>query len=454
MLDEGEVGTLVFAVRNVGPGALLEPTATLTSATAGVTFPDGASLKLGPLPPFGKATTLKVHVQLHGAAPVTPLAIDIAVSDPSFGDGRVRRLQFGARGQADEAPQTATLDRVDTRGTSWVALGEDASGTTKTWARLSAGLDGRWTVPDPFEPADHTLTSPSFTIDGTTFELGFKHRWSMRISTRRKVDVDGGVVEVSVDKGKTWRDVSELGGTVDYNTTIDTGGRGDNPLKGRRAYGNKSPGYPDQWVSSRLKLDLKTRPESVKVRFHLASGTGFAGAPGWEIDDIDLVGISSTPFWSFVAHADLCDENGPQAFAGPGQVVKSKQAVVLVGTGSHPTDLPIAFAWTQVGGPAVDLQQGGSPRAELVAPDTLSPITLTFELRANDGALLSAGSRVEVVVLEADPTQLRGGGGGCSTSRRTPARSTGWSLAISAGLVGLLVLGLVARRRIRLNPPR
>jgi MYXO-CTERM domain-containing protein len=176
------------------------------------------------------------------------------------------------------------------------------------------------------------------------------------------------------------------------------------------------------------------------VRFHIGSGTGFSGAPGWEIDDIELIGISSTPFWSFIDHADACDENGPVVAAGQNQTVKSLQPVTLLGNGAHPTDLPLTFAWTQVGGPAVALAQDGSPRADFQAPSTLQPTTLTFELRANDGALLSPGARVEVVVVAPDPTEIRAGGGGCSTSQQTPARS-------SAVLAGLLLVGLLVRRR-------
>jgi hypothetical protein len=132
---------------------------------------------------------------------------------------------------------------------------------------------------------------------------------------------------VSVDKGKTWKDASELG-TVDYSTTIDTGGRGDNPLT---------------------------------------------------------------------------------------------------------------------------LRQDGSARVDFEAPDTLEPITLTFELRANDGALLSAGSRVDVVVLPPDPTRLQASGGGCTTSGWTPARRTS-SFAIPLAVLGLL--GLLARRRFRAPVPK
>jgi MYXO-CTERM domain-containing protein len=100
-----------------------------------------------------------------------------------------------------------------------------------------------------------------------------------------------------------------------------------------------------------------------------------------------------------------------------------------------------------MGGPAVTLTQDGSPRADFQAPYTLQPLTLTFELRANDGALLSPGARVEVVVLPPDPTPFSAGGGGCSTSRRSPAGTAPLGIAAFA----LLALGVRRRRQMKLR---
>ena len=448
VLDEGEIGTLRFTVRNVGPGPLNEPRVKLSSITAGVTFLDGDTVKLAALKPFS-SMEVKVRTQIHGAKPIEPIAIDVAVGDPSFTPaGRTQRIVVSTRFQADEAAQTSTVDHVDTKASAWTASGEDTSGVTKKWSRVVNGLDGHWTVANPFEVAEHRLTSPRFEIEGTTFTLGLAHRWSFRISTRRKVDIDGGVIEVSVDKGKTWKDISEFG-TVDYTSVLDEG-RGDNVLKGRRAYGNKSVGYPDQWVSSRIKVDLKAHPETVTVRFRIASGTGFSGAPGWEIDEIDLGGITSKPFWSFVEHGDVCDEKGPSVSAGEPRTVKSKEAVVLEAIGTHPTELPLTYVWTQVSGPPVQLTADGSPRLAFEAPgDVKEPVMLTFSVRANDGALLSPMSRVDVQVIAADPVRFSAGGGGCSTSKRHPPRNGTSSFALAAGVLGLLALRVVVRRRQR-----
>ncbi len=448
LLDEGEIGTLTFAVRNSGPGALLAPLVNVTSPLPGVTFPEGSAVQLAELGPFGKAVTAKVRVQLDGAAAAIALPLVVSVTDPSFAAGHVASIETSARAQADEAAQSSAIDHVDTKATSWTVTADDGGTEPVPWSRSGGGLEGYWTVPNAFGgPADQLLTSPSFTIEGTTFELDFKHRHSFRFSTRRRVDIDGGVVEVSVDNGKTWKDASEYG-AVDYNTVIDTGGRGDNPLKGRKAYGNRSEGYPEAWITSKLKLDVKKGPASVRVRFHVGTGTGFSGAPGWDIDDIALVGVTSTPFWSFVDHADVCDPSAPTAAAGPPQTVHAGERFSLVGSGASPAGLPLSFGWAQLGGPpALRFAPSDVPgRADYLAPDVGALTTLTFELRANDGALLSQGARLDVTVLARD-----GGGdsGGCSTSRRTPARTTGTTLVISAAFVSLLRVGLLARRRRR-----
>ncbi|MDB4944603.1 MAG: Chitinase [Labilithrix sp.] len=444
VIDEGEIGTFTFDVRNAGPGALEAPVAVLSSTDPRVVFPDGASLTLPALKPFGKAVTLKVHVQLRGAAKSAEVPVHVSVTDPSFAKGHVATYEVMVRANADQAAESSATDHVDTAKTSWTTSVSDPTGTATAFERVSTGLDAYWSGGDPFVPADVYLTSPAFAVEGSRFELTFKHRYSFRISTRRAVDVDGGVVEVSRDNGKTWKDASAYG-AVDYNTTLDVGGRGDNPLKGQKAYGNTSPGYPDAWLTSTLSLDLGGPADAVKVRFHIGAGSGFSGAPGWDIDDVALGKIASTPFWSFVDHADLCDENAPVATAPEALDVISGRDFALEGSGSSPTGAPVTFTWAQLEGPSAlpYARDPASARASFIAPTVGAPTALVFELRASDGALLSPGARVRVNVT------LPGGvDDGCSTSRRAPARTHGAPFAAGLGLLALVAAGLFARRRL------
>lgn len=436
LLDEGETGSIEVTVRNVGSGALLATTAQVLAKTEGATLLEPATASLAPLGPF-ETGKVKLAVKVKGTKQAEPIELDVAVSDPSLPEGRVVHRIVSTRYDADQAPRASTIDHVDTTNTVWKATGSKAG---EKWARSSETGDGYWTVSDPALATDQKLTSPAFTIEGTTFTLAYRHKFSLKRSPRRNADLDGGVVELSVDGGSTWKDVSDYG-AVDYNTTVDTGGRGDNPLKGRKAYGGASPGYPDEWMASRVDVTLPEHPESVRVRFRLGAASAWSGADGWFVDDIELAGISSTPFWAYVAHADACDPNGPSVDAGVPQEVFARSVVKLEGSATHPEDAPLTFQWSQVAGPPVELRDGASLTPSFVAPDVTAPTTITLSLRAHDGALLSAASLVDVIVDPA-PAAAPAEDAGCSC-RAAPARSS------AAGALALAGLGVLLGRRKR-----
>lgn len=439
ILDEGEVGTLELTLRNAGAGTLSAAVAHLSSA-ASLKFPEGdGSVKLGELKPF-ESTTVKLKASLAGRDVNKAVALDIAIEDPTFVTTTTRHLSLPTRYDSDEAPNASASDTVDTTKTAWKVSG-DETGNVKNWDRVKTDDNGYWTMSDDPEVADYILTSPKFTVAETTFGLSFKHRWSFRISTRRQVDVDGGVIEVSVDGGKAWKDASTYG-KVDYNTTVDTGGRADNPLIGRPAYGNKNEGYPDKWVTTSLALTLPAPSDSVQVRFHAGSGAGFAGAPGWDIDDIALTGIATTPFYGFVAQQDACDPKGPTVeAAGPANALEQSR-VTLVGIGTHPKELPLTYFWIQEAGPTAEMKGADTATMTFLAPHVTEPTKVSFALRAHDGSLLSPASRIDITV---DPINTQFSAGGGCTCRTIESRTVDTStLALSA-----LALLFLRRRKPR-----
>ncbi|HVH41378.1 MAG TPA: M36 family metallopeptidase [Labilithrix sp.] len=439
ILDEGEVGTVEITVQNTGSGFLAAPTAQLSSATNGVRVLDAGPTPLAALAPFA-STKAKLKARVNASKSGEPIELDVAVTDPALPAARVVRVALPTRYDADEAAQSSAIDRVNTTKTVWKVTGD---GDGEKWARSSPRGDGFWTIADPMQPADHKLASPAFTIDATTFTLAFKHKWAFKRSTRRNVDLDGGVIEVSTDQGKTWKDISTYG-AVDYNVTLDNA-RTENPLNGRKAYGSKSPGYPDQWISSRIDVTLPAHPETVLVRFRVGAGFGRAGADGWAIDDIELIGASSTPFPSYVPHADACDPNGPTTDAGVPQVVAARANVTLTGSATHPAELPLTYLWSQVEGPAVVLRDDATLNPSFEAPDAKVPVKLTFALRAHDGALLSPASRVDVYVdPAAPPRDASVVDGGCAC-RATPSSRPATGLGVTLFALG----ALFARRRRR-----
>ncbi len=432
ILDEAEVGSIEITVRNSGSGPLSSTTASVLAATEGVSVLEAVPSTLPPLKPF-ESTKLKLKTAVKGTKQAEPIVLDVVLTDPSLPNGREVRVEVPTRYDADQAPDSSAIDHVDTTKTAW-KVARDGDG--EKWARSTTTGDGFWVIGDPLQTADHRLTSPAFTIEETTFTLAFKHKWSFKRSARRNVDIDGGVIEVSVDGGKSWKDISTYG-TVDYNTTLDDT-RGDNPLKGRKAYGNNSEGFPDAWVTSRIDVSLPEHPETVQVRFRLGATLGRASA-GWAIDDIELSGISSTPFWSYVPHADACDPNGPTTDAGAPQVVSSGATVKLAGSATHPEDKPLTYLWSQVAGPQVTLNEGETPTPTFQAPQVSEPVTITLALRAHDGALLSAASRVDIIVEPAKPTD----------SASCACRSTPTSVPSTTGALGLLGVAALFARRAR-----
>ncbi len=425
MIDEGERGSVAITLRNDGSSSLPETSVLLSTNSTGLVFDNSGVAKVPPLLPF-ESTTLKVPVRgLHTTAAERT---SIFVTAGNLLKGRLSQKELPTRVAADEAPGSSTKDTVDTNGTSWEVFGFEGP----QWSRVQTPSEGYWMVPNSAFVSSHELVSAAFEIDGTTFSLAFKHRWSFRRSMRRMTDVDGGVVEISLDGGINWEDLSTYG-TVDYNTTLDAS-RTTNALAGRQAYGNTSLGYPDAWVQSKVDVKLPAHPDQVKVRFLMGTAGGFAGAPGWNVDDITLEGIASKPFWSFVPQRDACDPQAPTANAGPAQAKKSGDAVTLAGSGSIATGAALHFSWDQVAGPPVRLVDADTAVPHFVASQVETSTPITLALRVDDGALLSVPSQVVVTVSPA---------GGCAVSGKGKGS---WTSLI---LVLLALIGATRRRRAR-----
>ena len=447
ILDECEVGTIELTVRNSGAGTLNDAIAKLTSKSASVTFAKGGEVKFDQFKPF-EQRTVKVKASIEGAASREPLLVDIVVSDPSLVKDGTLKLQLPARHQVDEAADSATTDTVETTGTSWAVSGEDQTGTSVKWHRIQTGTNASWFVPNANESADHKLTSAAFQVADSSFTLSFKHRWSFESSVKEMKDFDGGVVEITTDNGKTWQDISVYG-KIDYNVTLENDPATVMTLKGRKAFGHDSPGYPDAWVTTTVNVTLKDPQATVKIRFRAGSDDNSA-AVGWEIDDIAVTDLTNQPFWSFVPQRDLCDPKGPTATAPEGKKVGSKAHVTLTGTATHPKNLPLNYTWRQTGGPPVVLANRADAVLVFDAPETTNAdIHLVFALRAHDGALLSAPSTVEVLV---SPNAAAGGAtadSGCGC--RVVSKTSGSSRVLwAAGLAGFALL-VRRRRRARLH---
>ncbi len=393
VLDAEERGRVTFTVSNGGPIAMQGATVTLTSSTAGVTFPDGATVALPAIDPYQTAS------------------VEIAVNvDPTLTQtGAMHLLTTVAAPDTCLLSQTSTTitlvnldsavgstsDDVEAPTSAWTPTGDQAS---EIWSRLEATGGYAWRGEDFGAPSDTSLESPPLVVSSTVaFVVSFDHRFSFE---RRSEDFDGGMIEISIDGGRNWTDVSTYV-APGYNGTLGT--NSNNPLGGRACFAGTNGAWPDR---ERLVLDFGSQLAGRTVQLRFRIGTDAAVSDfGWELDDFTVSGIDNAPFTALRPDGTTCL---PElvADAGGDQEVEAFTAVLLDGTGSASNaGRPITFRWAQTAGPTVALSRSDTNLAAFSAPNLGQDTTLTFELTVDDG-VLAATDTVDVRVLAGSFTAL------------------------------------------------
>jgi bacillolysin len=211
---------------------------------------------------------------------------------------------------------------------------------------------------------------------------------------------DGGVVEYSTNAGATWNG---------YNVTLTSAG--DNPLKGRGAFGSISQGY----YSSRADLS-SLAGQNVRFRFRIGTDSFNDNSAdpsrifyGWFVDDIRLYRCGATPpAVSLVAASPTIGENG-------GSI-----AVQLKLSGVTSQDVSVPFT---VGGTAnqgsdyrltghVFTVPAGSASGRVVIEVVNDQLeepdeTVTLTLGTPSNATLGAATQASVTIIDNDHVYLR-----------------------------------------------
>jgi hypothetical protein len=289
ILDSGEYGHLVVTLQNIGTTTLTGTTATITSPSAGVSFPNGNVIVFPSSEPVATTTGSVVVALAPGIAGIQQSDFQIDYNDPQLAGGP-RTATRGFRANADEIPASAATDDVETRTSLWSVTSNPVFGPIGPWARKEVTpLQHLWHGTDSDAGSDEYLTSPVFTVGGGgSLNLQFDHSWSFEFDAGG--NYDGGVVEMSVNGG-AFTDI----GTPAYNGTILNYAGDVNPLKGRPAFVQNSGG------NVHTSLTQAIAPGStVQVRFRLGTDSSF-GAAGWDVDNIAFAGIVETPFATVVA---------------------------------------------------------------------------------------------------------------------------------------------------------
>jgi hypothetical protein len=314
LLDAGERGTLRLQVVNASFVPAASTTITVTSPTAGISFPAGATVNVGPLVPFGTATAA-VEVALdRGITAMQLLRLDVSATNADACRPKLEvPLMF--RANFEEQAAASAIDDVEGQSTVWITDGEEASAV---WSRLEEVPGNHvWRGLDLGRPSDSWLESPDLPV-GTTepFRLSFRHKHDFETADedRGTVYYDGAVIEITSDGGATWEDISiyidpGYGGIIDNSS--------GNPLADRPGFVGRNRAWP-RMESVTLDLGTAFAGKTVRVRFHIGTDQA-AGGPGWLLDEIGFEGIGTTPFSRLAERPSLCPAPVPvDGGASPG----------------------------------------------------------------------------------------------------------------------------------------
>ncbi|MEO8188845.1 MAG: hypothetical protein ABI682_00775 [Acidobacteriota bacterium] len=305
VLDNGETGRLKVTLVNQGPNNVNQGTLTVTSSNPNVTFPQGNVIQFPPLQKKGHSTGF-VPVTLNGALGMEQTTFKIAFQAPELGLPSPFNLDSTFRLNYNEQLQSSATESFESASPVWTASGDPSEDPNITrWQRraLSPVQHVFWGPNNNGQrddvkgdlPDQQSLTSPTMRVGSTSLGISFKHRFSFEAG-----GWDGGVVEISVNGG-AWTAVGTSPAFYNGSTNAVTSA----PIGASRpAFVNRIAGWPN-FSTATLDLGTAYNGQDVRIRFRIGADES-TGAPGWDIDDITITGITGTPFTSLVPQIGVC----------------------------------------------------------------------------------------------------------------------------------------------------
>lgn len=377
VLDRGEFGKLTVTVKNTGTTALTAATATVSSTSADLWFPDGPKLTF-PTVPLGGTVSASLRVAYgRNVTGIQQVDLQIELSDPQLAGPQTTTVGF--RTNTDETPAASATDDAEATTMVWTpsANGLDAA----PWRRVQVSpLDHVFHADDAGTTTDESLISPALTVDaGGQLTLAFDHSWSFEATPT--VNFDGGVIEMSVNGGN-FVDI----GAAAYNGAIVA--NGGNPLQNRPAFVKSSTGTVHTVLTPTVAAG-----DTVKIRFRIGTDSA-AGAAGWTIDNLAFTGVVQTPFAVVVPEGDTCTQ-------APG----SADLAITVTDGATTARVGSTLTYTIT---AANLAGDDVPGA-VVADAFPADLTCTWTCTASPGASCAAsgsGNIADRITLPAGGTAV------------------------------------------------
>lgn len=308
VLDPGETGSLRLTLRNSGTQSLAASEVAVSAGASRLVFTEGTQR---PLPPTRPQQQVQVEfaVALDRGSGLQAITVEAVPDDPAIGfaTGEARSEAFAV--DFDLRDFVSRSDGFDSPRLVWTpAQDEGLDPQLVGWRRRA--LDAlEWVLhgPDFGTEGQAWVESPPLVVSTSTdFSIEFSARYSFEADN--STSYDGGVVELSLDEGQTWQDVSTRGVlSPAYGGPLSD--CCDNPLAGRAAFVGNSPGWPNAFTAHRIDFGRSLEGQQVRLRFLIATDAAVS-APGWEIDEVRAIGIDNTPFPQRLPQATACTLSG------------------------------------------------------------------------------------------------------------------------------------------------
>ena len=304
VLDNGETGTLTFRVKNWGSDSLEDLRVKVTSSNPHVTFPSGNTLGF-PGISGSQERFASLRVALNGAVGVESTDFTISISGRELGVDAPMTVVSSHRLNYNDVATSSTSDDFESNKSGWSVSGGTLNRPNIIpWQyRSLSQLNRIWWGPDSNGQADDVksdlpdqqiLTSPVMKVGATPLSITFSHRFSFEAGAW-----DGGVVELTTDNGASWTDIGggAYNGITNPVTSVPIGSN-------RPAFVNRLASWP-AFVPVTLNLGTAYAGKDVRIRFRSAADES-TGAPGWELENISVTGLTNRPFGSLVAQTGVC----------------------------------------------------------------------------------------------------------------------------------------------------